>query len=135
MLVTRYIFFAVISTLVNLTMQYFVFLFYTGLGSFYIAMFSGTLAGLTIKYILDKKWIFYHKVEDSKDDVKKFTIYSIMGIFTTVIFWGIEMAFHYLFSNPNSKYFGAVTGLCIGYTIKYFLDKKYVFIDKKKEIV
>ena len=130
MLVFKYVFFAVISTLVNLTFQYIVFLFYVGLGSIYIALFAGTLAGLIVKYFLDKELIFYHKVKDSKDDIKKFTAYSIMGIFTTIIFWGVEMAFYYISSNPKSKYIGAIIGLSIGYIIKYFLDKKYVFIHK-----
>ena len=131
----KYVFFAIISTIVNLIFQFFSFMFYGGFGALYFAMFAGTLAGLIVKYILDKKLIFYHKVEDGKDDVKKFTIYSIMGVFTTIIFWGVEMAFHYLFSNPNSKYFGAVVGLSIGYVIKYFLDKKYVFIYKEKGLI
>lgn len=135
MLAVKYIFFAVISTIVNLMFQHFVFLFYEGFGSLYVAMFAGTLAGLVVKYILDKKLIFYHEVESRKDDVKKFTAYSVMGVFTTIIFWGVEMIFHYTFSNPNSKYLGAVIGLSVGYVIKYFLDKKYVFIYKEKELI
>ena len=134
MLAVKYIFFAIISTIVNLAFQFFSFLLYEGFGALYIAMFAGTLAGLIVKYVLDKKLIFYHQVEDGKDDVKKFTIYSIMGVFTTIIFWGVEMTFHYLFSNPNSKYIGAIIGLSIGYVIKYFLDKKYVFVYKEKGI-
>ena len=134
MLVIKYTLFAVISTFFNLLFQYFVFLLYSGFGSLYIAMFFGTLAGLIVKYILDKKMIFYHKVENNKDDAKKFALYSLMGVFTTVIFWGVEMAFHYLIPDPNSKYLGAVIGLSIGYVIKYFLDKKYVFFHERNVI-
>ena len=54
-----------------------------------------------------------------------------MAVFTTIIFWGTEIAFDTLFQDPNAKYLGAVIGLSIGYIIKYFLDKKYVFIHKK----
>jgi len=98
-------------------------------------MFFGTLAGLVAKYILDKKYIFYHTPKDKKDDAKKFVLYSFMGIFTTIIFWGTEITFDALLENPNAKYIGAVIGLSIGYIIKYFLDKKYVFIYKEEIIL
>ena len=131
MLAFKYALFAAISTLVNLLFQWISFLFYGGWGSLYLAMFIGTLAGLVSKYILDKKWIFYHTPKDKKDDAKKFILYSLMGVFTTIIFWGTEITFNALFENPNAKYLGAVIGLSIGYIIKYFLDKKYVFIHKE----
>ena len=94
-------------------------------------MFTGTLSGLVVKYVLDKKLIFYHVVENKKDDAKKFVLYSLMGVFTTIIFWGTEIAFDALSQNPNFKYLGAIIGLSIGYIIKYFLDKKFVFIHKE----
>ena len=130
MLAIKYTLFAVISTLVNLLFQWLSFAVYEGLGSLYIAMFVGTLVGLIAKYILDKRWIFYHTPKNKKDDAKKFMLYSFMGVFTTIIFWGTEMTFYYLVSSHNAKYVGAVLGLSIGYVIKYFLDKKYVFIYK-----
>ena len=135
MIAIKYSTFAVVSTLFNLLFQYFSFQFYTGFGSLYVAMFFGTLAGLISKYILDKKYIFYHTPKGKKDDAKKFVLYSFMGIFTTIIFWGTEIAFDILFQDPNAKYIGAVIGLSIGYVIKYFLDKKYVFIYKEEKIV
>ena len=131
-LALRYVLFAGISTLIILLFQWLSFLVYGGTGSLYVAMFAGTLAGLVAKYILDKKWIFYHTPKDKKDDAKKFALYSLMGVFTTIIFWGTEMAFYYLIPNPDAKYIGAVIGLSIGYIIKYFLDKKYVFIHKEE---
>jgi len=134
MIAIKYSIFAAISTLFNLLFQYFSFLLYAGLGSLYIAMFIGTLSGLIVKYILDKKFIFYHVVEDKRDDAKKFALYSLMGVFTTIIFWGTEIAFDTLFQDPNAKYLGAVIGLSIGYIIKYFLDKKYVFIHKEEVV-
>ena len=130
MLTIKYIFFAVISTFLNLIFQWAVFFIYSGNGSIYVAMFIGTLVGLITKYILDKKWIFYHTVKNKKDDAKKFVLYSLMGVFTTLIFWGTEMAFYYFVPYSNAKYIGAIIGLTIGYIIKYFLDKKYVFIHK-----
>lgn len=131
MLVVKYSLFAVISTLVNLLFQYFSFLVYSGFSSLYVAMFFGTLAGLVSKYVLDKKYIFYHTPTDKVDDAKKFTLYSFMGVFTTIIFWGTEITFNTIFESPYAKYMGALIGLMIGYIIKYFLDKKYVFIHKQ----
>lgn len=132
MLAVKYAVFAGISTLFNLLFQYISFLAYAGFGALYVAMFFGTLAGLVAKYILDKKYIFYHTPVNKKDDAKKFVLYSFMGVFTTIIFWGTEITFHAVFESENAKYAGAVIGLGIGYVIKYFLDKKFVFIHKEE---
>lgn len=129
MLVIWYIIFALISTSINLFFQYLTFLIYRGFLDLYIAMFMGTLAGLVVKYILDKKYIFFHTPKNKKDDGKKFIIYSLMGVFTTLIFWGFEIGFNHIFEEESAKYIGAICGLSIGYIIKYFLDKKFVFKD------
>lgn len=134
MIAIKYTLFAVISTLLNLLFQFMSFQFYDGFGSLYAAMFWGTLAGLVIKYVLDKKFIFYHTTKDKKDDAKKFALYSLMGVFTTFIFWGFEIGFDALFEHPNAKYIGAMVGLSIGYVIKYYLDKKFVFIHKEETL-
>jgi putative flippase GtrA len=129
MIALWYALFALFSTAVNIAFQYLSFLVYSGYLSLYIAMFAGTVAGLVLKYILDKKYIFFHKPKSKKDDGKKFFLYSLMGVFTTFIFWGFEIGFDYMFDNQNAKYIGAVVGLSIGYVVKYFLDKKFVFKD------
>jgi putative flippase GtrA len=134
MTAVKYIIFAVISTFFNLVFQYLSFLIYSDIAVLYFAMLMGTLAGLIVKYVLDKRFIFYHEVKDKKDDAKKFALYSLMGVFTTIIFWGTEIAFDHLSQDPNAKYLGAVIGLSIGYVIKYFLDKKFVFIHKEEVI-
>jgi putative flippase GtrA len=129
MIAFRYVLFAIISTVVNLAFQYLSFAIYDGFLALYVAMFFGTLAGLILKYILDKKYIFFHTPKSKKDDGKKFLLYSFMGVFTTFIFWGFEIAFDYAFAFENAKYLGAVVGLGIGYIVKYQLDKKFVFKD------
>lgn len=129
MIALRYVLFAVISTLVNLFFQYMSFLVYEGFLSLYAAMSAGTLAGLVVKYVLDKKYIFFHKPKSKKDDGVKFLMYSLMGVFTTFIFWGTEIAFDRMYENENAKYLGAVIGLGIGYVVKYYLDKRFVFKD------
>lgn len=134
MLAIKYAIFAAISTLVNLFFQWLSFQAYHGFDSLYVAMAAGTIAGLLVKYVLDKKWIFYHTPKDRKDDAKKFILYSFMGVFTTIIFWGTEMLFYYLIHFPGSQYVGGAIGLTIGYIVKYFLDKRYVFIHKEEKL-
>ncbi|RXJ95818.1 polysaccharide biosynthesis protein GtrA [Arcobacter sp. AHV-9/2010] len=127
LLVFKYSFFALIATIINLFTQFIILAIYLQDFSLYIAMFFGTLTGLIAKYILDKKYIFYYVVKDKKEDSQKFILYSIMGVFTTVIFWGFEIGFDYIFDSEIAKYIGAIIGLSIGYVTKYFLDKKFVF--------
>ncbi|MCF7518714.1 GtrA family protein [Pseudoalteromonas sp. L21] len=132
MLLVKYSIFAAFSISVNLAFQFLSFKLYTGFGSLYLGMFVGTLSGLVAKYFLDKKWIFYHVTAGKSDDAKKFALYSLMGVFTTMIFWGTEIIFDYLVPIHNAKYIGAILGLTIGYVIKYNLDKKYVFVEGGK---
>ena len=80
MIAVRYVLFAIISTIVNLAFQYISFALYSGFLSLYVAMFAGTLAGLVLKYVLDKKYIFFHTPKSKKDDGKKFMLYSLMGV-------------------------------------------------------
>ncbi len=129
MIAIRYIIFAIISTIVNLFFQWLSFFMYDGFLSLYLAMLVGTLAGLVLKYVLDKKYIFFHETKGTKDNGKKFLLYSLMGVFTTFIFWGFEIGFDFVYEDENAKYLGAVIGLAIGYVVKYNLDKKFVFKD------
>ncbi|MCP4494039.1 MAG: GtrA family protein [Gammaproteobacteria bacterium] len=127
MIALKYTAFAGFATLVNLLFQYLSLSFYDGANSLYIAMAAGTLAGLLTKYIFDKKYIFYHISLSRKNNATKFLLYSLTGVFTTFIFWGTEIAFDILLNTESAKYLGAVIGLAIGYVIKYYLDKTYVF--------
>ena len=130
MLAIRYTLFAIISTLFNLLFQYLSISVYSGYGSLYVAMAWGTLAGLIVKYILDKKYIFNHVPRSMSDDARKFLLYSFMGVFTTLIFWGTEILFHMTLDSPAAKYVGGAVGLAIGYVVKYFLDKHFVFVHR-----
>lgn len=127
MIVIRYSLFALISTIINMLSQYIVFEMLDFEYLIYFALFIGTLTGLITKYILDKKYIFYHETQTHKENGIKFFLYSFMGVFTTIIFWGFELGFDALFESEKAKYFGGILGLMIGYVVKYNLDKKYVF--------
>ena len=127
MIALKYSVFAVISIIFNLAFQALSFFIYHGNGSLYMAMAAGTLAGLISKYILDKKYIFSFVPKNKADDAKRFVLYTMMGLMTTAIFWATELAFDRAFKSEYAKYIGAMIGLTIGYTAKYFLDKSYVF--------
>ncbi len=135
-----YSFFAAISTLVNLETQHAVCLLFplhaTTQTLIYkpvyepvliISMLAGTLTGLLVKYWLDRRFIFAFVPQNLRHDGSTFILYSLMGVVTTVIFWVSELGFRLLFSNPDMRYVGAVLGLCLGYFIKYQLDRQYVF--------
>jgi putative flippase GtrA len=126
-IILKYVLFAVISIAVNLIFQFFSFVIYDGVGYFYIAMMTGTTAGLLCKYILDKKYIFYRKPINRKKKVTEFMFYSLTGVVTTLIFWGTEISFNIIFGGDIARYLGAFIGLSIGYATKFLLDKKYTF--------
>lgn len=129
MIALKYGLFAIIAIGVNLGCQWGFLTLSAGVGTLYLtmAMAIGTLAGLLCKFILDKKFVFYYESEDKKDEAKKFALYSFMGIFTTVIFWGTELGFDYFWGTENAKYIGGLLGLTVGYMVKYYLDKRFVF--------
>lgn len=134
-LILRYAAFAVLATLANLGMQRVVF-FYGGEGalSFAIAVAVGTLVGLVIKYVLDKRWIFYDMGQGVRDHGKKFSLYTAMGLVTTAIFWGMETAFWLVWQTATMRELGAVIGLAIGYVVKFYLDRRFVFTDAQLKL-
>lgn len=100
---------------------------YHGANSLFLSVIVGTGTGLVVKYLLDKQFIFRFQTRDAKHEGKTFLLYSLMGVFTTLIFWLLEFSFHYLFGTESLRYLGATIGLVIGYGVKYYLDKRYVF--------
>jgi putative flippase GtrA len=54
-----------------------------------------------------------------------------MGVFTTLIFWGFETGCWLLWRTDHTREAGAIVGLCIGYVVKYQLDRRFVFTDAK----
>jgi putative flippase GtrA len=122
-----YTVFALLAMVANIGAQHVCVVLYHGVGALPFSIGVGTAAGLVIKYLLDKKYIFNFKAKNLQQDSKVFALYTIMGLLTTAIFWGTEWMFHVLFSTDLMRYVGAVLGLSVGYIIKYQLDKKYVF--------
>lgn len=92
-----------------------------------VSVIVGTLVGLVVKYVLDKRYIFHFRANTHLQNTKTFVLYSITGIGTTAIFWGFEFGFQYLFETKEMRYLGGILGLLIGYFSKYQLDSRYVF--------
>ena len=124
---SKYSLFAILATLINLSVQEIVIRIYDGSFPIYLAMMFGTLAGLVSKYLLDKKTIFQFISTSHREDLGKFTLYGLTGVATTAIFWGFELGFDTLIGGKIARYTGAIFGLSIGYGVKYQLDKRYVF--------
>lgn len=126
-LILRYTAFAVIATLANLGAQELVL--ETGGETALrvaVAVLVGTGVGLVIKYLLDKRWIF----ADRRPDLgRQFTLYTLMGIATTAIFWGMVALFWAIWQTDLARISGAVLGLGLGYVTKYHLDRRFVFTD------
>ena len=128
-LVLRYAFFAVLATLANLATQRGLLWLGDSGAVFGLAMAAGTIVGLVLKYILDKRWIFGDMSVGVKAHSKRFSLYTAMGLVTTAIFWGMETAFWLVWQTYAMRELGAVLGLSIGYVVKYNLDRRFVFTD------
>ena len=126
-LALRYAAFALVATIANLAAQRIVLAMVDAPGELAAAIVAGTGVGLVVKYVLDKKWIFYDASSGVAAHGKRFTLYTAMGVVTTLIFWGFETAFWYLWRTDAMRELGAVIGLGIGYVIKYELDRRFVF--------
>ncbi len=123
----KYAIFALIATAANIGAQDLAVRIYSGSFHIVASIIVGTGVGLVVKYILDKRYIFRFQAQSVAHDTRTFALYSVMGLVTTVVFWGFEFGFHHLFETREMRYLGGIIGLAIGYMTKYQLDKRYVF--------
>ncbi|WP_280190158.1 GtrA family protein [Delftia sp. PS-11] len=126
-LAVKYAAFALMATAANIGAQDIVVRMYHGAFDIAASIIVGTAVGLVVKYVLDKRYIFRFQARSVAHDTQVFVLYSIMGLATTVIFWGFEFGFHHVFESREMRYLGGVIGLAIGYLTKYQLDRRYVF--------
>jgi hypothetical protein len=126
-LAVNYAIFALTATAANIGAQDLVIRTYSGAYNILASVIVGTGVGLVVKYILDKRYIFLFRARSVAHDTQTFALYTVMGLATTVIFWGFEFGFHHIFETKEMRYLGGVIGLAIGYLTKYYLDKRYVF--------
>lgn len=123
----RYGTFAALATLANLGVQRLALVLWPGPGALLVALIAGTGIGLVVKYLLDKRWIFYDRETGARAHGRKFGLYTAMGLITTAIFWSMEVGAWALWHSTAAREAGAILGLAIGYVIKFQLDRRYVF--------
>ena len=127
-LTLRYTLFAALATVANLLIQEIILdLMGRKTGVLYVAMAAGTMVGLYLKYLLDKRYIFAFRTRDVSHDMRTFMLYATTGAFTTIIFWGFELSFYHAFGTHVWRNIGAIIGLAIGYWLKYQLDRRFAF--------
>ncbi|QTD47045.1 GtrA family protein [Ottowia testudinis] len=122
-----YAVFAALATAANIGAQDMWLRWWHGPYTVTLSVLAGTAVGLVVKYMLDKRYIFRFKAQSAAHDGKTFALYTLMGVLTTVIFWGFEFGFHAVFGTREMRYLGGALGLAIGYLAKYQLDKHFVF--------
>ncbi len=126
----RYVLFAILSTVANLATQEAVIRALPDAG-LPPSIFAGTLVGFALKYVLDKRWVFYDAYTGRRSEARKVSLYGLFSVVTTAIFWTVETAFWLVWKTPEAKYGGAVLGLAIGYAVKYGLDRNFVFREQR----
>tara|TARA_Y100001958_G_C21016562_1_gene394674 strand:+ start:26 stop:418 length:393 start_codon:yes stop_codon:yes gene_type:complete len=123
----KYTFFCIIAISINLTLQRLILNELSIKFIYIFALVAGTLGGLIVKYLLDKYFIFNSASTSLEKEFKKFSIYTVLGASTTLIFWFTETTFYLIYKTHFAREIGALIGLTVGYFIKYNLDRKFVF--------
>lgn len=126
----RYAAFAAAATAVNVATQALCLALYAGHHELYASMAAGTVAGLFAKYLLDRRWIFRVGPASPSGRSVDFILYALTGVLTTGLFWAVEIAFAAMGDALWLRYVGAVLGLAAGYTLKYRLDRRFVFRER-----
>lgn len=90
-------------------------------------MITATIIAFVFKFIVDKFLIFRNTAKELKENIRQIVFYGSFAVFTTLIFWGFEVFFKYVFVFSFSEYIGGFVGLMAGYSIKFILDSKFVF--------
>jgi putative flippase GtrA len=122
----RYVTFAIVAGLTNIGAQE-IFVRALPLTPIMASIFSGTILGFFVKYLLEKRWVFFDKFGGHVAETRKLILYGILGVGTTALFWVIELGFWYSLQTTEAKYIGAAIGLALANWIKFHLSKRYVF--------
>lgn len=118
---------AVVASSANLFLQYIFLEFFKAAYAIEISIVVATAVVLPFKYVADKKLIFQYVARNIMHDFGKFISYTVVSVFTVIIFWGIEYGAHLIFEQDALRYAAGAIGLAISFLAKYNLDKKYVF--------
>jgi len=120
----------------NLGSIEFFHVFYCSIEPFNMRELIGSIfaVGITyiIKFFLDKYIVFKKKGTELKETSIEFIKYFGFAILTTIENIGIQFLLTNFLKTPLEISF--IIALAIGYLTKFFLDKKYVFLNKNKKI-
>ncbi len=129
-----YWFFVVLSIALNISIQEIVFFLESKdsiLQASMVAMIIAIIITFIFKYIADKKYVYKYEIEKMYDK-KSLVFYLIFSLFTTFLFFVVELFFIFVLKDIEfKKEIGATLGLLIGYIIKFILDKNITFKEKK----
>lgn len=133
--IIQYAIAAIVATIANIGSQWLVVdVLGSGPWVIYGSVLIGTGVGLVSKFAMDKYLIFKDRSGGARA-ATQMTLYIATGLFTTLVFWAIELGFHFAYGSEIMRYAGGVIGLAVGYTIKYVVDSKYVFRPLRAEVV
>lgn len=96
-----------------------------GLG---LKVLCATIVAFLFKFLIDKRFIFQNKKDGITKNISQLLVYGFFAIFTTLIFWGTVFIFKLFLEKIIWEIVGSLIGLSVGYTLKFFLDKKFVFV-------
>jgi putative flippase GtrA len=122
----RYVIFASVAGLTNIGAQE-IFVRAVPLAPILASIVFGTVFAFFIKYLLEKRWVFFDEYVGHVAEARKIFLYGVLGAGTTALFWVIELGFWYSLQTAEAKYGGAAIGLTLANWIKYHLSKRYVF--------
>jgi putative flippase GtrA len=125
-LAARYLLFAIIAGAMNLGAQAMVSAI-APVQPLALSILAGTGVGFTVKYLLDKRWIFFDGYNGAAKEAREIFLYGSFSVAMTFVFWGFEVGFLAIWGTNTAKYVGAVIGLAIGNFAKYLLDRTFTF--------
>lgn len=128
-LITLYLLFAAVATAVNLGCQYVVLTSWSHPRAVILALVVGTVAGMPVKYVLDKRYIFRFRAASLGHETRMFATYVAFAGLTTVVFWTCEVLAGAITGTHTGYLVGGFIGLAIGYALKYRLDRAWVFVE------
>lgn len=124
----RYAVFAAVATAANLGAQEAAMRAYAGFGRITASILVGTAVGFAVKYVLDKRYIFFDRTVSPAHEVRKIALYGMTAVATTAVFWSFELGCWAMWQTAIARYSGAAIGLAMGYAAKYRLDRRFVFL-------
>ena len=131
-LAIRYTVIALSASALNLLLQAVISWLYTGPLAVEASMVLATGLVLPLKYSIERRVIFEFQPASLLHDAKLFYLYTMVSVFTVLIFWCTEYAFHLIFRDDAMRYVGGAVGLAISFYSKYRLDKQFVFVRQRQ---